>query len=357
MWLIVIKKFGVNFKVKIKLNSFYFILLIPIILLVGMRGATPDTQVYFNIFKYIDSYNLYSYKDFYVDSQVELGWGWYSKIISYFTKSSAILFSVFSFFIFWLIYRSDNILKLSFIHTLAFYIPSTFFLMQQFMQVRQGLATPSVILASLLFIDNRKKESIFFFIIALLFHQSTIAYILVFAVYIIFEKYYYKISKVNFFRIFNLLVLILGFFVAKLIVFPIAFSVFDRLNDYSGSVYAEANDIFSLSNIKFYLEFILILTLTTKKLLNNKFYVFMVFMFTVGLTIRLAFYDFGILGGRLSVVFLFIEIFLIPLLLYTRFSRLYFYTFLLIYFIVIFYVTWYFQVAQYLQNSYFIPLS
>ncbi|WP_296283152.1 EpsG family protein, partial [uncultured Acinetobacter sp.] len=152
---------------RVKLNSLFFLIAVPLILLVGFRGWTPDTQTYFNIFKQIDSYDLFSYSGFYADSQVELGWGLYSKVISYFTQSSIVLFSIFSFFTFWLIYRLDNILNISFIHTLAFYVPSTFFLMQQFMQIRQGLAIPAVMLASFLFIDNKKKEAIIFFIIAI----------------------------------------------------------------------------------------------------------------------------------------------------------------------------------------------
>ena len=342
---------------RIKLNSLFFLAIFPLILLVAFRGRTPDTQTYYDIFKYIDSYNLFSYREFYLDSQVELGWGWYAKIISFFSQSSELLFGIFSFFTFFLIYRSNKILNQSFIHTLAFYVPSTFFLMQQFMQIRQGLAIPAALLASFLFLDNKKKQSLLFFIVALMFHQTSIAFILVFFAFVFLEKKYRNILNINFFRVFNILILIVGFFVVRLIVFPIAFSIFERLEDYSDSVYAEANEIFSLSNIKYYLEFILVLTLTTSDLLKNRFYVFMTFLFTVGLTIRLGFWDFGILGGRLSVVFLFVEIFLIPFLLYRRFSRFLFYSFLLIYFIVVFYVTWFFQVSEYLKNSYFIPLG
>lgn len=332
-------------------------MLIPIVILVGMRGATPDTQVYYDIFKYIDSYNLYSYTRFYTDSQVELGWGWYAKVVSLFTSSSFVLFSGFSLLIFWVIYKADNVLQMSYLYTLAFYLPSSFFLMQQFMQIRQGLAIPAAILASFLYINNKKKESFVFFIVAIMFHQTAIAYLLVFLLYLFINRFYSISFSLKRFLFVIFSILVLGFFAARVVILPLAFSAFDRLVSYADTEYAEANDLLSLSNIKFYLEFIIIVMFSNKKFLEDKLYVFMVFIFTVGLTIRIAFYDFGILGGRLSVVFLFVEVFLIPYLLYRKIKKPYFYFCLITYFVVIFYISWVYQVSQYLQNSYFTPLG
>ncbi|MFW2043339.1 EpsG family protein [Acinetobacter sp. ULE_I001] len=341
---------------RVKKNTLVLIFVIILATIVGYRGSTPDTVVYLDIFNHINSYNLYSYTGFYSDAQVELGWGWYSKIISFFTDSSFILFGVFSFLTFWMIYKANNILRFPFIYTLAFYLPSSFFLMQQFMQIRQGLAIPAAILASFLYIDNKKKESFVFFIVAIMFHQTAIAYLLVFLLYLFINRFYSISFSLKRFLFVILSVLVLGFFVARVVVLPLAFSAFERLVSYADTEYAEANDLLSLSNIKFYLEFIIIIIFSNKKFLEDKFYIFMVFIFTVGLTIRIAFYDFGILGGRLSVVFLFIEIFLIPYLLYRKIKKPYFYFCLIVYFVLIFYISWVYQVSQYLQDSYFIPL-
>lgn len=342
---------------RVKKNTLILILVIILAVIVGNRGATPDTSVYYDIFKNIDSYHLSSYSQFYLESQVELGWGWYSKLISFFTSSSFILFGVFSFLTFWTIYKSNNILNLPFIYSLAFYLPSTFFLMQQFMQIRQGLAIPCAILASFLYFDNRIKKSIIFFIIAVMFHQTAFAYILIFCIYLILNKYYKIDFSLKRFYIIIISILICGFFIARLFFLPLAFSLFERVEAYANSDYSEAYDLMSLSNIKFYIEFFIILFLTNERILKNKFYSFMVFIFTIGLTIRISFYDFGILGGRLSVVFLFIEIFLIPFLLIQRLKLIYAYTYMFFYFLMIFYITWFFQVSSYLQDSYFYPLS
>ncbi|ENX61609.1 MULTISPECIES: EpsG family protein [Acinetobacter] len=326
-------------------------------LIVGGRGNTNDTYTYYSIFKNIDSYDLTSYYNFYLLSGVELGWGLYSKVISIFSDSSLVLFSIFSFLTFSFIYKASHIIRLNYAYVMAFYIPSGFFLMQQFMQIRQGLAVPAVVLASLLYLSNKKKWSIVFFIIAILFHQITFSYILIFLCYLLLDrKYPLSYSRLRFYSVlFGILFFV--FILARTVMLPLASSFFDRLVSYSNSDYAEEVGFFSLANIKFYLEFVLILCLTNKKILLNKFYVFMVFIFTVGLTLRIAFFDFGILSGRLSNVFLFIEIFLIPYLLSQRLKKAPFYLFLTLYFIIIFYVTWVYQAGLFLQDYYFIPLE
>ncbi|PVA02643.1 EpsG family protein, partial [Acinetobacter nosocomialis] len=93
-----------------------------------------------------------------------------------------------------------------------------------------------------------------------------------------------------------------------------------------------------------------------KKDLNDKFLILMIFVFTIGLAIRIAFFDFAILSGRLSNVFLFIEIFLMPYFIYKRFSKIVLLTTLVLYFLIIGFISWNFQVAEYLADSYFYPL-
>ncbi|WKA73614.1 hypothetical protein QWY26_18880 [Acinetobacter baumannii] len=110
-----------------------------------------------------------------------------------------------------------------------------------------------------------------------------------------------------------------------------------------------------LANIKFYIEFIFYtIFLCIKKDLNDKFLILMIFVFTIGLAIRIAFFDFAILSGRLSNVFLFIEIFLMPYFIYKRFSKIVLLTTLVLYFLIIGFISWNFQVAEYLADSYFL---
>lgn len=341
-------------------KEFLIFLLISIIasLVVGFRGATNDTYTYYSIFKNINNYDLKlsDFNKFYIETGMEIGWGWYSKIISFFTSSSIPLFTIYSFLIFSILYKISQNINLKYIYIMCFYLPSGFFFLQQFMQIRQALAVPLVIYASVLFLNNKKILSLIFFILAISFHQITVVFIFIFLVYLLLDKYYPLFYSELRFKFLNIFILIFGLFTVRFIIFPIAFSTFERLQTYSNTEYGDEIGLFSLANIKFYIEFIAIILLTNRKLISNKFYVFMVFIFTIGLTLRISFYDFAILSGRLSNVFLLIEIFLIPMLFWYRLKTIYFYLFLMFYFILIFYVTWFFQAAEYLEKAYFIPL-
>lgn len=341
----------------VKKNFLWFLLLsIPLALLVGNRGGTNDTFSYFSVFKNIDNYDLMSFSVFYSQTGVEIGWGWYSKLISLFSSSSIVLFTIYSFFIFFILYKVSENIKIKFIYIMFFYLPTGFFFMQQFMQIRQALAVPLVIYAAVLFLNNNKKSSFFFFFLAVMFHQISIAFILFFILYVFINKNYPLGFSLKRFFIFNVLTIVLVFFVSRVILLPMATVFFDRLFAYSNTEYAENVGFFSLVNIKIYIEFLLILFFTNTKALSNKYYVFFVLCFTVGLALRLAFFDFAILSGRLSNAFLFVEIFLIPMLILFRFKIFYFYIYAFFYFCLLLYVTWFFQASEYLKDAYFNPL-
>ena len=342
----------------VKKNFLWFLLLsIPLALIVGNRGGTNDTFTYYSIFKNINYYDLSNFVDFYVETGVELGWGLYSKIISFFSNSSVVLFFIFSFLTFYFIYKTCDVIKLRFVYAMCFYLPTGFFLMQQFMQIRQGFAVPVVIYASFLYLENKKKSSIIFFVLAFLFHQTIIAYILIFIIFLFFYKRVFEQGKISSFKIYMISVFLVGILLARAVFMPLALSFFDRLQAYSSSTgYSESVSLLGLANIKFYLEFVFILLFMHKKDLNDKFLIFMIFIFTIGLAIRVAFFNFAILSGRLSNVFLFIEIFLMPYFIYKRFSKLVLFITLALYFLVIGYISWNFQVAEYLADSYFSPL-
>lgn len=345
-------------KFLVKKNFLFFIFIsIVLSLVVGNRGNTNDTSTYYSIFKNINYYDLTNFGDFYLKTGVELGWGLYSKIISLFSNSPVVLFSVFSFLTFYFIYKTCDIIKLKFVYVMCFYLPTGFFLMQQFMQIRQGIAVPLVIYASFLYLENKKITSIVFFVLAFLFHQTTAAYILIFLVFLFFYKKLFEKGEILSFKFYMILILLLGILFARIIFMPLALSVFDRLQAYSTSTgYSESVSLLGLANIKFYLEFIFLLFFIHKKDLSDKFLVFMIFIFTIGLAIRVAFFDFAILSGRLSNVFLFVEIFLMPYFIYQRFSRVVLLTILVLYFFVIGFISWNFQVSEYLADSYFSPL-
>lgn len=331
-------------------------MVIPIAILVGLRGRTPDTLIYYNIFKNIDSYNLLDFSDFYVSSGVEIGYGWYAWLVSVFTDNHFILFFIFSIMVFYFILKSSFIAGLKYLNVMAFYLPTGYFFMQQFMQIRQALAVPIAIYAALLLITNKKKLAFLFFILAASFHQSTLVLAIFSIFYYFFEKNYKIIYSPNMYRWLTFLIIIILFIMLQFFIKDLVVSRFERLESYAQTdEYGKSVGFFSFSNIRLYLILGALLLLTNDRLLKNKFYIFFSFLFVVGIGLRIALYDFAILSGRLSNVFLFVEIFLIPLLL-TRFSISVRYIATFIYFIVMLFLTLYFQAGSYIFESYFIPL-
>ena len=134
------------------------ILLIITILIagiVGYRGATPDTQAYWDVYKNIHNFNLYNPIAFYKQTGMEIGYGWYSFVLSIFSANSFILFFIYSLLIFICIYKSSKTINIPAWLVLLFYISSSFFIIQQFMQIRQGLAT-SLAFESIFLLNNKK---------------------------------------------------------------------------------------------------------------------------------------------------------------------------------------------------------
>ncbi|MFJ1298287.1 EpsG family protein, partial [Acinetobacter baumannii] len=87
-----------------------------------------------------------------------MGWGLYSKIISLFSDSPVVLFTIFSFFTFFTFYRISRLVEIKFLYVMLYYLPTGFFMMQQFMQIRQGFAIPLVIYGCLLYTSDAADD-------------------------------------------------------------------------------------------------------------------------------------------------------------------------------------------------------
>ncbi|MDT8114157.1 EpsG family protein, partial [Acinetobacter baumannii] len=212
---------------KIRKELLIFLILSSFLsLLVGFRGNTNDTITYYMIFKNIGSYDLTNFSLFYNETGVEIGWGLYSKIISLFSDSPVVLFTIFSFFTFFTFYRISRLVEIKFLYVMLYYLPTGFFMMQQFMQIRQGFAIPLVIYGSVLYLSGKKYISLVFFILAVLFHQSSLAFILIFISYLFFNNFLKINTSVFKFFIINILILVFGFIVARFILLDAAMDYF-----------------------------------------------------------------------------------------------------------------------------------
>lgn len=337
---------------------YYFPIIILLSLIVGFRGSTRDTEIYYTIFKNIEYFNLLNPKEFYMQSGVEIGFGWYSYIIGLFSDSSIVLFSIYSFLTFYFIYKICQLLEISLGWILLFYLSSAYFVIQQFMQIRQGLATP-IALYALVVLFKENKFSLKFWLLSLFavsMHQISSVPIVVGVIIYFFINIIQKISLVRF-KVITFLVFVLITVATKFVIVDWLLQFSSRIMSYSEiDEHNESLGLFRLPNIKAFMTFLILLFLMNKRFYQDKIFVLFYLLFTLSLAFRIGFIDFAILSGRFSTAFAYSEIFILPLVLF-RFKSPMGGIFLFIFIVAQAIATYGFQVPDDLYPNYFEPLK
>ncbi|MDY6487080.1 EpsG family protein [Acinetobacter faecalis] len=335
--------------------SIIFILLLSII--VGNRGATNDTQGYYDLFKSINDYDLLDYANFYTLTGMEPGIGFIFKFINFFSQSPLVVFSIISFLIFiFYIFIAKN-MELNPFVLLFLYIFSSYFIFQQFMQIRQGLSTFIFIYAALLLFDKRFFSAALGFFFAITFHQSAILPVC-FSVSVYLFTRFYNINKLRFLTL-SFLSLVSSFFVSKYFLLDYLILSSARVESYIDSIYGGQVSLLGFNNIRTAICYYFILFLFLRKFsyLSDKLK-FLFLALTVGIGMKFGMMDVDILSGRLTAPFMFVELLLMPYLIQLNFSRgaslllLFFYSLSL-------FVPAYFMQIEFLEflDLYFSPLG
>lgn len=332
---------------------FLFISLL-VALIVGDRGDTRDTIIYYYVFRYIDILDLLNPAKFYIFTGMEIGFGWYCYLISFITNSHIILFTVFSFITFYIVYLVSRKIEINPIFVLLLYLSSGYFLLQQFMQIRQGFATPLALYALTVFIDKGDKFHLKFLLLTLLafsFHQVALPIVCVGVLF----SYVFKIKmSLKKFKWASVVLLIMFIFIAKFVLVDFLIGISGRVEVYSNSAeYSEDLGVFRLPNIKAFLTFLFILFFMNRKMYENKLFTIFFLLFIIGLAFRIGFSDFAILSGRFATAFSFSEIFILSFI-FNRFK--YLNIVLLLLFVVSQAVATYMYQAPFVLEDYFKPL-
>lgn len=342
-------------QILIKKNTVIFLLVsLLVALIVGNRGDTRDTIVYYWVFKYINILDLLNPAKFYIFTGMEIGFGWYCYLISFITNSHIVLFTVFSFITFYVIYLVSRKIEVSPTFVLLLYLSSGYFLLLQFMQIRQGFATPLALYALTIFMGKEDKFYIRFLLITLLafsFHQVALPIVCIGILLSLLLRI--RMSLINF-KWLSIVILIVFILIAKFALTDFLVNVSSRVETYSNSAeYSGDIGIFRLPNIKAFFTFLFILFFMNKNLYENKLFAIFFLLFTIGVAFRIGFSEFSILSSRFATVFSFSEIFMLPFV-FSRFKHLN--TTLLALFIIIQAIATYIFQAPYVIDDYFKPL-
>ena len=342
-------------QILIKKNTIVFLLVsLLVALIVGNRGDTRDTIIYYYVFRYIDILDLLNPAKFYIFTGMEIGFGWYCYLISFITNSHIVLFTVFSFITFYVIYLVSRKIEVSPTFVLLLYLSSGYFLLLQFMQIRQGFATPLALYALTIFMGKEDKFYIRFLLITLLafsFHQVALPIVCIGILLSLLLRIRMSLIK---FKWLSIVILIVFILIAKFALTDFLVNVSSRVETYSNSAeYSGDIGIFRLPNIKAFFTFLFILFFMNKDLYENKLFAIFFLLFTIGVAFRIGFSEFSILSGRFATAFSFSEIFILPFI-FNRFK--YFNNILLALFVISqAFATYIFQ-APFVLEDYFKPL-
>lgn len=329
-----------------KASLLYALFSLFFILIATFRGMTRDTDAYKEVYNNILNYPL-GVGEFYDKTGMELGYGLLAYPFRFLDIPFILFLFFFSFSTFFFIWKAANNFKINSFFVLICYIP-VFFANHQLMQIRQGLAVALVYYTlSILMSSDKKIKTYIFFIISFFFHNV----VLVFFVFLS-KKVNIYIANNKYFVLKLIFVFVSVFIFCRFLTFFDFLTITERISNYSGSEYADERSFFHPVNIR---AFLLLLLFVLFRLKYSIIYNFLLILNTIGVAIRLGFFDFLILSGRLSTVFTFSEIFLVSFLLYFRIRKLYAYFFLFLYFSFSLYLNLVYQVP-FVLDDYFKPL-
>ncbi|MDH0711167.1 EpsG family protein [Acinetobacter johnsonii] len=335
---------------RVKIDSIYYFLLATIfILIAGLRGNTRDTIIYKFVYENVNEFSL-NFSQFYESTGMEVGYGFLAFIFNNLGVSFTLFLTFISLLSFYFIKKASDVFDVNSFLVLLCYIP-VFFANHQLMQIRQGLVIVIGYYFIALILKNKSKILAYgLFILGLLFHNILFVFIIFisnwFNRFIATDKIKLIIKVV--------VVVVMVFLFCRLITDFGIIQITDRISNYNDSEYSETRSFFHPANLR---SFLLLLLFVFLKPVDNKNYVynFLVVLYAIGLGFRLGFYDFVILSGRLSTLFTFSEIFLIPMLLDNKFNKVAIIIFVLIYFCINLYINLVYQVP-FILIDYFKPL-
>lgn len=294
-------------------------LCVALALLVALRGDTRDTFQYLDVYRSL-SQMPWSPEGFQEQYRMEWGFGLLAGMVKFAGLPPEVLFFIISALTFFAIAKASTAFGLQAWSAMPFYLP-TFFLPQQFMQIRQGLAVAFAFWAIGLLIRTQRRwftaGAISLF--GALFHVVSLLPVVVTLLWPQFTRP--QRSYKNW--IWALVTLTLIIVVCRAISLMDVFALTSRISTYiNDEEYGATRSVFELANLRaisMVLAFIAFRPQEDRSWFRA--YMLLLGLYVAHLGIRLGFIDFAILSGRLGSSLGFAEIFLLAIIIKDRISR------------------------------------
>ncbi len=279
-------------------------------MIVALRGDTGDTANYLEAFKATQDFP-WDPLSYYGSFSMEWSFGVLSWLINALSLPSPVLFFVFSFATFYFLSLASTRLGLS-LGAIAPYYLGTFFLAQQFLQIRQGLAMGLAFSLLPLVVSRRKglTPGLCLFATSMVHIVSCLTLVTGWMLSFMQPK-----PTRRSLTLWSLALVALTVLLARAVMTLDVVSAVGRLADYAADgQYNQELQILAPPNIRAALLIALMLFAVTPRLQDSRAFVALVGMYAVHVGMRFGFYDFAILSGRLSTALSFGEVFILPLL-------------------------------------------
>jgi hypothetical protein len=306
---------GERARMSLKQRRFWqtLLLFVPLMLIVAFRGDTGDTGNYVAAYDEARQFP-WNPTTYYADAGMEWGFGLASWLVTTLGQDVRVLFLLISFGTFYFLARAAERVGTNLLAVAPYYL-GNYFLVQQFLQIRQGLAVAFAfsVLPLILVMPPLKKTFVTFrsLLLASLMHFASITPMVVGIVLNRFMPRPTRRSVIGW----TMLIILVTFAAARTVMSLDVFSALGRLADYaSDTTYSSERDILAPANVRAVLILFLFWIASPPKLLRSRTYVVMLGMYACHVGIRFGFYDFLIISGRLSTTLGFAEVLMLPLL-------------------------------------------
>lgn len=294
----------------------YIYLVVVLILFSGLRqlGVGNDDEAYVNMFLSIPDISHWLSGDYIYslrETQMEVGYLAISSTVRFFTNDYVFLFLVIaSISIGISCYNYYRYSPYIFLTLVLFFVHT--YLYRDMNQIRAACAAAiGLYLINQIYLKQIKK-GVLTILVCGLFHTAALALI------IPFSLSFLKVTRKKLILIFSISFVFgaIGISSFLLNILPGGNYITSKLISYSSvDKYVESVSLFDLSNIKNIILFFLFIFYWNKIESKVKYFKIMMVFYTVGVSWRILFSDFGIIAGRVSTFFSIVEVILIPCLL------------------------------------------
>lgn len=284
-------------------------------LAVALRGDTRDTQTYIEVFRASAQFPT-DPMAYYAAMGMEWGYGLISWALNCLGLGPTSLFFLFSLGTFHFLNQAAQRVRLQLLDVAPFYLGS-FFLLQQLMQIRQGFASVLVLSTIVLIGTPRARawRTSAAMVGAISIHISSAPLMLGAQLLGRLRPPHTRARALLWVTAIAACTVLMARAVMS---FEVVESL-GRLSVYAfDEEYSDSRELLDAANLRALFLLALLLFCASAQLLRSRAYVLLLGLYAVHLGLRLGFYDFLILSGRLSTALGIVEVLLLPMLLHDR---------------------------------------